>query len=74
MDPGVTFFRGTAPPQGKSGGEMKRLVNLIGMTVGGWLGWQLGILISFFAAFILGVVGTGLGLYASQRVSRRLLP
>jgi hypothetical protein len=53
---------------------MRRLLNFLGMTVGGWLGWQLGTPISFFAAFIVGVVGTGVGLYASQRLSRRFLP
>ena len=53
---------------------MKRLLNLIGMTLGGWLGWQLGILISLFTAYVAGMVGTGLGLYASQRISKRLLP
>ena len=53
---------------------MSRLLNLIGMTIGGWLGWELGILISVFSAFIIAMVGTGLGLYASQRVLKRLLP
>jgi len=49
-------------------------LNLIGMTIGGWLGWELGGLVSFFLAFIIGMVGTGLGLYASQRLSNHLLP
>ena len=53
---------------------MSRLLNLIGMTVGGWLGWQLGMLVSIFTAFIIGMIGTGLGLYASLRVSKRILP
>jgi len=53
---------------------MSRLLNLIGMTLGGWLGWQLGILVSFFTAFVIGMVGTGLGLYAAQRLSKSLLP
>jgi hypothetical protein len=53
---------------------MKRIFNFIGMTLGGWVGWQLGILISVFAAYMIAVVGTGIGLYASQRFSKRLLP
>jgi len=53
---------------------MSRLLNLIGMTLGGWLGWELGMLVSLFTAFILGMVGTGLGLYASQRITKRLMP
>ena len=52
---------------------MNRMINLIGMTAGGWLGWELGTLISFFTAFIVGMVGTGAGLYAAQRFTRRLL-
>lgn len=56
------------------GESVKRLLNLIGMTLGGWLGWQLGILVSVFTAYMIGMVGTGLGLYASQRISRSLLP
>ncbi len=53
---------------------MKGLLQLIGMTLGGWLGWELGLLVSIFTAFVVGMVGTGLGLYASQRVLKRLLP
>jgi hypothetical protein len=53
---------------------MGRLFGLIGMTIGGWLGWELGALFSFFTAFTVGMVGTGLGLYAAQRISKRLLP
>ena len=53
---------------------MNRLLNLIGMTIGGWLGWELGMLISFFTAFVIAMVGTGLGLYVSQRIGKQLLP
>jgi phosphate/sulfate permease len=52
---------------------MKRLVDLIGMSVGGWLGWTAGVPVSYFTAFIVGVVGTGLGLYAVRRLTRGLL-
>jgi hypothetical protein len=53
---------------------MNKIMNLIGMTVGGGLGWVLGAGISVFTAFIVSVVGTGLGLYAAQRFTRRYLP
>jgi hypothetical protein len=53
---------------------MKRLFNLIGMTIGGWIGWEIGAMLSLFTAFIVSVVGTGIGLYAAQKVVRRLLP
>lgn len=53
---------------------MKGLLNLIGMSVGGWVGWALGSQLSFFTAFIASVVGTGVGLYFAQRTLSRLLP
>lgn len=49
---------------------MKRLLDLIGMFVGGWLGWMAGAAISFFTAFVVSIVGTGLGLYAIRRFTR----
>ena len=53
---------------------MKRLFGLIGMTIGGWIGWEIGMIVSLFTAFIVGMVGTGIGLYVAQRAARRLLP
>lgn len=53
---------------------MQRILNLCGMTIGGWLGWALGAKVSLFTAFIVGTVGTGVGLYYSQKITRALLP
>ena len=53
---------------------MKRLLNFVGMSVGGWVGWMIGVQVSFFTAFIVSVVGTGVGLYYTQRTVKRLLP
>ncbi len=53
---------------------MRRLLDLIGMSLGGWLGWVAGASLSLFIAFILGVIGTGLGLYAAHRFGRTYLP
>jgi len=53
---------------------MRGILGFIGMTIGGWIGWQLGALVSVFTAFVIGMVGTGLGLYAAQRVTKALLP
>ena len=53
---------------------MKRILNLIGMSAGGWLGWTVGAWISLFAGFIVSVIGMGAGLYAAQRLTKRLLP
>ena len=44
------------------------------MSALGWLGWTLGALVSFFTAFVLGMVGTGVGLYVSNRFAKHYLP
>ena len=53
---------------------MKRLLDLVGMTLGGWLGWVAGAPVSTFTAFLVSVVGTGLGLWATRRFLTSLLP
>ena len=54
--------------------SMKGFLNLFGMSVGGWIGWALGAQVSFFTAFIVSMVGTGVALFYTQRAVRRLLP
>ncbi len=46
---------------------MKILINLVAMTIGGWLGWWLGYHIGIFTALVCSMLGTGLGLYAARR-------
>jgi hypothetical protein len=53
---------------------MARLFGFIGMTIGGWIGWWIGAFVSIFTAFLVSIVGTGIGLYYAQRASKRLLP
>ena len=53
---------------------MNRFLNLAGMSAGGWVGWALGAQISIFTAFIVSMVGTGVGLYYTQRAVKRFLP
>ncbi len=53
---------------------MKGFLNFIGMSVGGWLGWWLGAQISMYTAFMVSMVGTGIGLYYTNRAVKRLLP
>lgn len=52
---------------------MKRLFGLIGATAGGWIGWTLGMPVSFFTAFMAGMVGTGIGLYIGYRIAARYM-
>lgn len=51
---------------------MKRLLDVIAMLIGGWLGWIAGSPVSFFVAFLGSIVGTGVALYASRRLTRGL--
>jgi hypothetical protein len=43
------------------------------MTAGGWIGWAIGARVSFFTAFMLGVVGTGVGLWLGYRFADRYI-
>ena len=52
---------------------MKRLLDFIGRSVGGWLGWAIGAAVSIFTAFIISMIGTGLGLYAVRRLTRGMI-
>lgn len=53
---------------------MKRLAAFLGMSIGGWIGWMIGALVSIFTAFILSVVGTGVGLYVAKRFASQYFP
>jgi hypothetical protein len=53
---------------------VKRILDLVGMSVGGWLGWMAGAPFSTFVAFLVSVFGTGLGLWATRRYITRNLP
>lgn len=53
---------------------MKGIFAFIGMSIGGWIGWFVGAWISIFTAFIVSMIGTGVGLYAARRITKQLLP
>jgi uncharacterized membrane protein YeaQ/YmgE (transglycosylase-associated protein family) len=50
-----------------------RLLGFVGATVGGSLGWSLGWPFGLFAAFFVSLVGTALGVYAANRLTRHWL-
>lgn len=52
---------------------MEKVLIILGLTVGGWVGWAVGALFGILAAFTLSVIGTGLGLYLGRRVARDYL-
>jgi hypothetical protein len=49
---------------------MEKLLVFLGLSVGGWIGWAVGAPFGMFAAFMLSIVGTGLGLYLGRRIAR----
>jgi hypothetical protein len=53
---------------------MKRLLVLVGTTVGGALGWWIGDHAGIMTAFILSMIGTGLGMYIGSRIAREYTP
>jgi hypothetical protein len=52
---------------------MKWILGMIGMTVGGWIGWAVGAPISIFTAFMISMIGTGAGLYVTRRFTKSML-
>ncbi|NIP59798.1 MAG: hypothetical protein GWO17_18010 [Gemmatimonadetes bacterium] len=56
------------------GDGVNKLLMIVGMSVGGWVGWELGALVSTFVAFVVSVIGTAIGLYAVNRFSKHYLP
>jgi hypothetical protein len=46
---------------------MSKLMVFIGATAGGWLGWFAGAYFGTMTAFMLSMVGTGVGIYVARR-------
>lgn len=46
---------------------MGKVLVLIAASLGGWLGWWLGDGAGLMTAFLLSMVGTGLGVYGARR-------
>lgn len=47
---------------------MNKLLGFIGATIGGSIGWWLGARIGMMTAFMVSIVGTGVGMYAARRL------
>ena len=48
---------------------MLKLYSFIGATIGSYAGWALGAPIGITTAFMVSMVGTGVGMYAGRRVA-----
>ena len=53
---------------------MTKVIIFIAATVGGAIGWWLGESYGFMTAFMVSMVGTGIGMYAGFRVAERYTP
>ena len=49
---------------------MNKLLVLVGSTLGGAIGWWAGERVGLMTAFMLSMVGTGLGIYGGRRVAQ----
>ena len=49
---------------------MSKLFSFLGATIGGYAGWFLGAKIGFTTAFMLSMVGTGVGIYYGRLIAR----
>ncbi|HEY3133913.1 MAG TPA: hypothetical protein VGJ47_04720 [Gemmatimonadaceae bacterium] len=53
---------------------MSKLFSFLGATIGGYAGWFLGAKIGFTTAFMLSMVGTGVGIYYGRLIARNYGP
>ncbi len=53
---------------------MLKLMVFIGATAGGWLGWFAGERFGTMTAFMLSMLGTGVGIYVARRWASSYLP
>jgi len=52
---------------------MKKMVRYLGMTAGSAVGWAIGQPVSIFTAFVVSMVGLGVGLYSANRIIARYM-
>jgi hypothetical protein len=53
---------------------MSKVMVFIGATAGGWIGWFAGAYVGTMTAFMLSMVGTGVGIYVARRWAQNYLP
>lgn len=49
---------------------MTKLLALVGATALGWVGWAIGMPFGFVGAFLMSMVGTGVGMYYGAKLGR----
>ena len=53
-------------------GPVNKILAIVGSMIGGYAGWWAGAFVGIMTAFILSMVGTGLGVYAGRRMAQHL--
>ena len=49
---------------------MGKLFSFVGATIGSYAGWFLGAKVGFTTAFMMSMVGTGIGIYYGRMIAR----
>jgi len=52
---------------------MSKMFTILGATAGGYLGWWLGDLHDMMAAFLISMIGTGIGMYYGTKFGKTYL-
>ncbi len=52
---------------------MRKLFSFIGATIGSYAGWALGAPVGMTTAFMVSMVGTGLGMYFGHRIAKNYI-
>ncbi len=52
---------------------MSKILTFLGASVGGAVGWWLGAPVGMMTAFVVSMLGTGVGMYAGHWIAGRLL-
>ncbi|HEU4878939.1 MAG TPA: hypothetical protein VFT21_05780 [Gemmatimonadaceae bacterium] len=50
---------------------MSKLFMVVGSTIGSYAGWWLGAHVGVMSAFVVSMVGTGIGIYGGRRVAQQ---
>lgn len=51
---------------------MRAMVVMMGMVIGSYAGWYLGMFMGYGGAIILGGIGTGVGMYLAQKLNKMI--
>ena len=52
---------------------MRKLFSFVGGTIGSYAGWALGASVGFTTAFMVSMVGTGIGMYYGHRIAKNYI-